>query len=156
MLLLILPRPLVPYPTTFIMISGNPGNPRIPKMAQHETRGTNAAAAVHRAAAAMRYHAPLFATITLVATPSGSAFQASVGLTASRRNTASSSSRLSMSWRGLLDGVMGRTDSSSSSSSGVLTPKSRVKLGDLSVSPMGERWCFGTWQRGTAIALNDA
>lgn len=47
-----------------------------------------------------------------------------------------------MSWRGLLDGVMGRADASqqkSSNKSGVITPKSRVKLGDLSVSPMGKR-----------------
>ena len=44
------------------------------------------------------------------------------------------------SWKGLLDGVMRRTDAQKkgSSSSRVLTAKSRVKLGDLSVSPMGE------------------
>ena len=42
-------------------------------------------------------------------------------------------------WKGLLDGVMGRTDAQKKDNgSGVLTPKSRVKLGELSVSPMGE------------------
>ena len=41
-------------------------------------------------------------------------------------------------WKGFLDGVMGRADAKKEGSgSGVLTAKSRVKLGDLSVSPMG-------------------
>eukprot|EP00904_Undaria_pinnatifida_P000788 jgi/Undpi1/1070/HiC_scaffold_10.g04533.m1 len=55
-----------------------------------------------------------------------------------------------MSWRGLLDGVMGRSTESKlkkGGGSGVLTPKSRVKLGDLSVSPMG----LGTWAWGNKL-----
>ncbi|CAM9880417.1 unnamed protein product [Scytosiphon promiscuus] len=68
-----------------------------------------------------------------------------------RSSTAiNSSSSLNMSWRGLLDGVMGRADASkqkSGNQSGVLTPKSRVKLGDMSVSPMG----LGTWAWGNKV-----
>lgn len=59
-----------------------------------------------------------------------------------------------MSWRGLLDGVMGRADAGQQKSgkkSDVLTPKSRVKLGDLSVSPMGERE-----QRGSCVSHQSA
>lgn len=53
----------------------------------------------------------------------------------------SNGSNLNMvSWGGLFDGVLGRNSVAGGSKKGfdVLTPKSRVKLGDLSVSPMGE------------------
>lgn len=63
-------------------------------------------------------------------------------------------------WKGLLDGVMGRTDAQKKDGgSGVLTPKSRVKLGDLSVSPMGELllvWSLCTYVARGAGAISDS
>ena len=138
------------------------GNPRLLEANENEiTSSSHCLFAVHFAVAPMRYHALLLTTMALAAAPSGTAFQASIaGLTAARRSTASSSShvRISMSWRGLLDGVMGRSTESKlkkGGGSGVLTPKSRVKLGDLSVSPMGELCNPTVIHSGTAIALKN-
>lgn len=72
------------------------------------------------------------------AAAAAAAAAAPAGTKVRRRTNINMSS--SSSWRGLLDGVMGRADKQKDggSGSGVLTPKSRVKLGDLSVSPMGK------------------
>ena len=62
----------------------------------------------------------------------------SASATAASHHRATSTTTM-LTWQGLLDSVMGRADANKEGSgSGVLTPKSRVKLGDLSVSPMGK------------------
>lgn len=97
-----------------------------------------------QAMATMPHHGIFFIILVLDAAQSCSAF---LSYAAVRSNAAGSNVRrggnINMeakpTWRGLLDGVMGRTDAQKKGSgSAVLTPKSRVKLGDLSVSPMGE------------------
>lgn len=90
----------------------------------------------------MQHYGTHFALLVLVAARSCCAF---LSYTAIRSNAAScvrrgnSNINMQSTWKGLLDGVMGRTDAQKKDNgSGVLTPKSRVKLGELSVSPMGE------------------
>lgn len=90
------------------------------------------------------HHAVRVVILVLIAAQSCSAFLSYTALHV-HSNAPSSDVRrghninMQSAWKGFLDGVMGRTDApKEGSSSGVLTPKSRVKLGDLSVSPMGE------------------
>lgn len=92
----------------------------------------------------MRHHGIRFVLLALLATQRCSAFLTHTAVRSSNAapnvRRGNINIRMQSTWKGFLDGVMGRTDAQKegSGSSGVLTPKSRVKLGDLSVSPMGK------------------
>lgn len=93
--------------------------------------------------ATMRNHAWLLAVVALVAARGSRALQLSVRPAPAKTTAAANNNGINMSWGGLFAGVMGRAATNPKGGNDVLTPKSRVKLGDLSVSPMGELCLIG-------------
>lgn len=91
----------------------------------------------------MRHIGTDFVLLALLATESCSAFLSYIAVPSSNvaPNVRRANINMQATWRGLFDGVMGRAEQKEGNGSGILTPKSRVKLGDLSVSPMGKLSC---------------
>lgn len=91
----------------------------------------------------MRIYKRLLAGVSLLASARSCRAFVRVTAVSTRKGTAGRSPGVNMSssWGGLFDAITGRAGGADATSKdgAVLTPKSRVKLGDLSVSPMGER-----------------